>query len=717
MAPKKAATRKAPARAAASKKPSPAQDTTKKAPPKKLPTKTAGPAPTTGSGATDNDGALVSPTNSVGPTWDSPLRGLPDAVKTAIENGPLGGINNTPIHFQNPSNYCYRNAMVTMLMYTPQLLGYIQRWHMQMEFAGHKYQDHILQALDNLALAYHSTGPTRAKDTEAAMHNLWQLFRGKSSVLKYDAAVPEPEDGEQEDSIEFLQLMLSEIENQLTNGWIPGTDDETQSIFQAMLKSSLTLRTRCPGTQDGLCPNPDQKQRRQLEESQIFQVKIPKAKEDLSLRDCIAETLRDRSQRWCDDCTAQMRHANADTKNRDSKEWKHVRDCPEVLLMQLQRFQQVPTAKGLRDEKVLTPVTIPETLDLSEFLEYHSYAKGSVIQYELKAVVSHIGNNIGKGHYVAHVKAGKTWWRVDDLDDSKNVTPSSIDRINSDGGGRTGTALKGKSYPYLLSWVKVKEAVVIPTSASEKASIGPRPDTDMGPGKAPKAKKEEKLAKDEGEKGKELSASKDPKNGTGKVASPKTPVRKLPPAGADDDDDEDDDMESPAAKGRCKIWVILNLGGEEEIIAFRKTKANISLDVSKDFPFSGDVRIVDDQGNLFSWDFANPQGIAQHDAVKTGSPKVPRKAKKDKTSAPLPEKTAGTKRKQPEPEPEPEPEDETYVDPTDNTYIGPGDAKKQKTEFSSPKPVRKRGRLMRGSKPGKSVSGDEEEESSGKSKK
>ena len=123
--------------------------------------------------------------------------------------------------------------------------------------------------------------------------------------------------------------------------------------------------------------------------------------------------------------------------------------------------------------------------------------------------------------------------------------------------------------------------------------------------------------------------------------------------------------------------------------------ANISLDCSKDFPFSGDVRIVDENGKLFTWDFANPQGIAQHDAVKTGSPKVPRKAKQDKASAPPPAKTAGTKRK----EPEPEPEGKTYVDLTDDTYIDPGDSKKRKTELSSPKPVRKGGRLMRGPKP------------------
>ena len=340
--------------------------------------------------------------------------------------------------------------------------------------------------------------------------------------------------------------------------------------------------------------------------------------------------------------------------------------------MQLQRFRQVQTATGFRDEKVSTPVTIPEILDLSEFLEYHSYAKGSVVQYELKAVVSHIGT-LAKGHYVAHVKEGKNWWRVNDQEGSKHLTPSSIDRINSDGGGRNGKALKGKSHPFLLSWVKVKEHTVTPTSASEKTSISP-PNAD--------------IELTEASKGNEVSASQDLRKCTGKAAPPTTPARTIPLAA-------DDDEVSPASKGRYKIWVILNLGGEEVTIAFKRMNANISLDCSKGFPFSGDVRIVDENGKLFTWDFANPQGIAQHDAVKTGSPKVPRKAKQDKASAPPPAKTAGTKRK----EPEPEPEGKTYVDLTDDTYIDPGDSKKRKTELSSPKPVRKGGRLMRGPKP------------------
>lgn len=252
--------------------------------------------------------------------WDRPETTPPtrlhDVVGTVADNSPRPGLNNTPIHFNHPGNYWYRNAVMTMLTYTPRILGYVQRWHMLLKYPSHQYTDHISQALDNLAQAYHSAGPTRVADTEAAMYDLWQLFPvAPSSVSPFEAVLPEPAEAEQEDPSLLLLLMLSEIEIQLGNSWIPDGEDNTQDIFQAMLKTSFTARVRCPGTQDAPCSNPNQKQRRQLENTLIFNVRIPTGT-DLTLRDCVADNMRDRDQGWCGDCIAQMRHINPDTKDR-----------------------------------------------------------------------------------------------------------------------------------------------------------------------------------------------------------------------------------------------------------------------------------------------------------------------------------------------------------------------------------------------------------------
>jgi hypothetical protein len=140
--------------------------------------------------------------------------------------------------------------------------------------------------------------------------------------------------------------------------------------------------------------------------------------------------------------------------------------------------------------------------------------------------------------------------------------------------------------------VKVKEDVVAPTKAPVKKPTNP-------PGKEGKEQNDGSQGeRDEGAGGEEkpdagLSRGQGAGDGNGEAAFPKTPTNPTRP-----DNEEDDDLESPAEEGKCKIWVILNLGDEKKTIAFKRQKINVSLDCSKDFPFSGDVRIVDDKGNL-----------------------------------------------------------------------------------------------------------------------
>jgi hypothetical protein len=65
-----------------------------------------------------------------------------------------------------------------------------------------------------------------------------------------------------------------------------------------MFTTTFTNRTRCPNVgANGICPNPDQKERRELSDRHIFTIKIPEG-EDLTLRDCIIETTA-LEQRWC----------------------------------------------------------------------------------------------------------------------------------------------------------------------------------------------------------------------------------------------------------------------------------------------------------------------------------------------------------------------------------------------------------------------------------
>jgi ubiquitin C-terminal hydrolase len=123
------------------------------------------------------------------------------------------------------------------------------------------------------------------------------------------------------------------------------------------------------------------------------------------LTDCIEDDLQDEHDVWCDVCEASGRHLL--DPDREDRKWQRIRDCPEILFTSLKRFNNNGTKKS-------KDVEIPERLDLTEYLEHHAYGEGGRVEYELQSVVSHQGA-LETGHYVARVKVGDKWWRVDDL--------------------------------------------------------------------------------------------------------------------------------------------------------------------------------------------------------------------------------------------------------------------------------------------------------------
>ena len=534
---------------------------------------------------------LLSPTESVGPIWDEPLTQLTNELQTELRKAPLPQLNGTPIIFNNPRNYCYRNAAMVLLMYTPQFMSYVQHWHMTHEFPDFPFEDHILQELNQLILAYHSGVSGRAVQAEEALGTVWELFRGESTVHEWEPALAEPEDADQDDSALWLDHLLNEVVRQLRVGVeLCGGKPETSdmlAVFRAMFYTTTTSRTRCPGTQDGICPNPNQKQRRELSHDLIWRVRIPDG-EGLTLRNCVASHLRETEQRWCDQCSEQKRLAQF--PDRSDKAWRRVRDCPEVMFMQLLRFDQNWVKGKLVEKKITRAVEIPATFDMSEFLEYQNYGEGSQVEYELKAVVSHNGN-LKRGHYIAHVKVGKKWWRVDDLG---GVTESSIERINNDGGGRGGKSKKGAFQPFLMSWVKVRNEIL--------------PLDPVRTGQADDAKKKKPAGDDEG-------TAKSGEEGPGDQG-PNEPGQ--PPSSPSSNDFGDDEWASP---GTANITVTLRVGNDLETITIRgKTKKRLGT-WGKNPPVFGTIRIMDEKGTCSDIGLANKKGSALREKIEDAAKK------------------------------------------------------------------------------------------------
>lgn len=102
---------------------------------------------------------------------------------------------------------------------------------------------------------------------------------------------------------------------------------------------------------------------------------------------------------------------------------------PKVLILQLKRYE-----KGLGGlQKVDRTLQIPEILSLRRHLVHSPKGKrawGPDKKYSLIAAITHIGSEIGNGHYTCDVRCsndkGETFWTT--CDDSK-LTPTSIKKV------------------------------------------------------------------------------------------------------------------------------------------------------------------------------------------------------------------------------------------------------------------------------------------------
>ncbi|OWF54798.1 Ubiquitin carboxyl-terminal hydrolase 16 [Mizuhopecten yessoensis] len=79
-----------------------------------------------------------------------------------------------------------------------------------------------------------------------------------------------------------------------------------------------------------------------------------------------------------------------------------IADPPPILVLQLNRVQQVVRNGLVKLEKVTHQINYPETLDISPYSS--KFCTGRInAQYQLYAVIVHRGG-LGRGHYIAYIK-------------------------------------------------------------------------------------------------------------------------------------------------------------------------------------------------------------------------------------------------------------------------------------------------------------------------
>jgi ubiquitin carboxyl-terminal hydrolase 4/11/15 len=135
-----------------------------------------------------------------------------------------------------------------------------------------------------------------------------------------------------------------------------------------------------------------------------LQITIPDSHEAVNLDECLKyhtsrETLRDTNQVYCEYCK----------KNQDSTKQLYLWEMPELLIIQLKRFEMIGKRARKKESQVIFPLI---NLNFEDYCHPYHINKYT---YDLYAVSYHIGNT-GGGHYIAYTKNPRNnkWYKYDD---------------------------------------------------------------------------------------------------------------------------------------------------------------------------------------------------------------------------------------------------------------------------------------------------------------
>ncbi|KAJ8773366.1 hypothetical protein K2173_028543 [Erythroxylum novogranatense] len=203
----------------------------------------------------------------------------------------------------------------------------------------------------------------------------------------------ELDNGVQQDSHEFLTLLLSLLEHCLSHSTMPKARRIVQDLFRGNV-SHVTTCSKC---------GRDSEASSKMEDFYELELNVKGFKTlEESLDDYFSvEELHGENQYFCESCKTRV------DANRSIK----LRTLPVVLTFQLKRCVFLP--KTTTKKKITSSFCFPGELDMGRRLSEPSQTDWI---YDLSAVLIHKGTVVNSGHYIAHIKDENTrqWWEFDD---------------------------------------------------------------------------------------------------------------------------------------------------------------------------------------------------------------------------------------------------------------------------------------------------------------
>ncbi|CAJ2643397.1 unnamed protein product [Trifolium pratense] len=203
----------------------------------------------------------------------------------------------------------------------------------------------------------------------------------------------ELDNGVQQDSHEFLTLLLSLLERCLSHSKV----SKARTIVQDLFRGSVSHVTTC--SQCGR----DSEASSKTEDFYELELNVKGLKSlDESLDDYLTvEELHGDNQYFCESCNTRV----------DATRSIKLCTLPDVLNFQLKRCVFLP--KTTTKKKITSAFSFPAQLDMRHRLSELSQFD---LVYDLSAVLIHKGSGVNSGHYIAHIKDKNTgqWWEFDD---------------------------------------------------------------------------------------------------------------------------------------------------------------------------------------------------------------------------------------------------------------------------------------------------------------
>ncbi|KAJ9146282.1 hypothetical protein P3X46_028567 [Hevea brasiliensis] len=232
------------------------------------------------------------------------------------------------------------------------------------------------------------------------LHQLARLFAQlHTSKMAFVDSAPfiktlELDNGVQQDSHEFLTLLLSLLERCLSHSKVSKARTIVQDLFRGSVSvSHVTTCSKC---------GRDSEASSKMDDFYELELNVKGLKSlDESLDDYLSvEELHSENQYFCELCKIRV----------DAIRSIKLRSLPEVLNFQLKRCVFLP--KTTKKKKITSSFCFPGVLGMQQSLSEPSQLDWV---YDLSAVLIHKGTAVNNGHYIAHIKdeyIGQ-WWEFD----------------------------------------------------------------------------------------------------------------------------------------------------------------------------------------------------------------------------------------------------------------------------------------------------------------